>query len=129
MAELTINQLIKLILGIIVVVAVVIGVYFVFKTNIIDFFSNLPGTEDGFSGCIQKRVEPVTGSYYYEDRGEEGIFYYEKKHDGWYYKFGQNKAEINRKPFVKMSDSSEGYINEVWRTCEKDRRNVILENG
>ena len=44
MAELTINQLIKLIVGILVIVAVVWGVYFVFKNNIIDFIKNVgPG--------------------------------------------------------------------------------------
>lgn len=41
MAELTINQLIKLILGILVVVAVVIGVYFVFKNQLAEFIKNI----------------------------------------------------------------------------------------
>ncbi len=41
MAELSVNQLIKIILGIIVFVAVVGGAYFVFKGKIIDFFNNL----------------------------------------------------------------------------------------
>ena len=45
MAELTINQLIKLILGILVVVAVVIGVYFVFKDKLADFIQNI-GTDN-----------------------------------------------------------------------------------
>ncbi|MDP2673187.1 MAG: hypothetical protein Q8O84_05225 [Nanoarchaeota archaeon] len=45
MAELTIGQLIKIILGIFVVVAVVGGLYLFFKNNIIDFFRNLPGNE------------------------------------------------------------------------------------
>jgi len=45
MANLTIEQLIKLILGIIVVVAVIIGVYFIFKDYIIDFFKNAPTGE------------------------------------------------------------------------------------
>ena len=43
MAELSINQLIKMILGILVVVAVIIALYFAFKNNIIDFIQNLPG--------------------------------------------------------------------------------------
>jgi len=41
MGELTISTLIKIILGLIVVVAVVFGVYLIFKTQIIDFFKNL----------------------------------------------------------------------------------------
>jgi len=41
MAELTINQVIKLILGIVVVVAVIWGVYFAFKNYIFDFVKNL----------------------------------------------------------------------------------------
>jgi len=41
MAELTISTLIKIILGLIVVVAVVLGLYFIFKNQIIDFFKNL----------------------------------------------------------------------------------------
>lgn len=43
MAELTINQLIKIILGILVFVVVVVGVYFVFKNYILDFFKNMVG--------------------------------------------------------------------------------------
>ena len=41
MAELTISTLIKIILGLIVVTAVVLGLYFIFKNQIIDFFKNL----------------------------------------------------------------------------------------
>ena len=41
MAELTINQLIKLIIGILVIVAVVWGVYYVFKNNVADFIRNV----------------------------------------------------------------------------------------
>jgi hypothetical protein len=44
MSELTIEQIIKLILGIFVVVAVVLGLYLVFKNNIMEFFNTLsPG--------------------------------------------------------------------------------------
>lgn len=38
MAELTIEQLIKIILGIFVVIAVVLGLYLFFKNQVIDFF-------------------------------------------------------------------------------------------
>ena len=41
MAELTVSTLIKIILGLMVVVAVVFGVYLIFKNQIIDFFKNL----------------------------------------------------------------------------------------
>ena len=43
MSELTTDQLVKIILGVLVVVAVIIGLYFAFKNQIIDFFENLPG--------------------------------------------------------------------------------------
>ena len=43
MAELTINQLIKIILGVFVVVAVVGGLYLFFKNSVIDFFKNIFG--------------------------------------------------------------------------------------
>ncbi len=42
MAELQTSQLIKIILGIIVVVAVIAGLYFVFKEKAIGFFKDLP---------------------------------------------------------------------------------------
>lgn len=45
MAELTINQVIKIILGVLVFVAVVLGVYLFFKNNIISFFDNIVGNE------------------------------------------------------------------------------------
>ena len=45
MAELTINQLIKIIIGIFVFVVVVGGVYFFFKNYVIDFFKNTFGNE------------------------------------------------------------------------------------
>lgn len=43
--ELTINQLIKIILGVFLIVVVVGALYFVFKNYILDFFKNLPGGE------------------------------------------------------------------------------------
>ncbi len=43
--ELTINQLIKIIIGIFVVVVVVIGLYLFFKDSVISFFKNLPAGE------------------------------------------------------------------------------------
>ena len=43
MAELAIGQLIKIILGILVVVVVVIGLGFFFKDTVIDFFKNFAG--------------------------------------------------------------------------------------
>ncbi len=48
MAEIAINKLIKIILGIIVVAVVVTGVYFVFKGQVIDFFKNLFSSVKGF---------------------------------------------------------------------------------
>lgn len=48
MSELTIGQLIKIILGILVVVAVVAGIYLFFRYNVIDFFKGLGGGEDLF---------------------------------------------------------------------------------
>lgn len=41
MAELTVNTLIKVILGIFVVVAVVGGLYLIFKNQILEFFKNI----------------------------------------------------------------------------------------
>ncbi len=41
MSQLTIEQLIKIILGVLVVVAVGIGIFIIFKTQIMDFFKNL----------------------------------------------------------------------------------------
>jgi len=49
MSELTTEQLIKIILGIFVVAAVVIGLYLVFKNKVIDFFKGLSvGNSAGF---------------------------------------------------------------------------------
>ena len=45
MSELTIGQLIKITLGILVVVAVVAGIGLFFKNNIFDFFNNIPTGE------------------------------------------------------------------------------------
>ena len=43
MANLTVPQLIKIILGVFVVVAVVFGVVLFFRETVIDFFKNLMG--------------------------------------------------------------------------------------
>lgn len=43
--ELTIGQLIKLIIGVFVFVIVVIGIYFFFRDTVIDFFKNIGGNE------------------------------------------------------------------------------------
>lgn len=47
------EELIKLILGILVVVAVAIGISFFFKDKIIDFFKGISGTETFFLGVIK----------------------------------------------------------------------------
>ena len=46
MGELTVEQLIKIIIGILVVVAVVFGIYIFFKDNILSFFKNIFGGEE-----------------------------------------------------------------------------------
>jgi len=43
MAELAIGQLIKIIIGVVVVVVVVFGIYIFFKDYVIDFFKNMAG--------------------------------------------------------------------------------------
>lgn len=43
--ELTIGQLIKIIIGVLVFVVVVIGVYFFFKTYVFGFFQSNQGNE------------------------------------------------------------------------------------
>jgi len=45
MTELTINQLIKIIIGVFVVALVVGGLYVFFKDYVIDFLKNLPSGE------------------------------------------------------------------------------------
>ena len=47
MSELTIGQLIKIIIGVIVFVAVVVGLYSFFKDSVFDFFNNLVGNGTG----------------------------------------------------------------------------------
>lgn len=41
----SIEQLIKIILGVLVFIVVVLGIYLFFKNNILDFFKNLGGNE------------------------------------------------------------------------------------
>lgn len=50
MAELTINQLIKIIIGSLVFVAVVAGVYMIFKNKFMGFFDSL--SVDVFRGIL-----------------------------------------------------------------------------
>lgn len=47
MSELTVDQLIKIILGIFVVIVVIIGIYMLFKNYVIDFFKNIGGNSTG----------------------------------------------------------------------------------
>ncbi len=47
MVELAISQLIKIIIGVLVFVAVVIGVYFFFKGQVIDFFRGFASNSSG----------------------------------------------------------------------------------
>ena len=49
MAELTIEQLIKIILGVFVVVAVITGLGLFFKDRVLDFLKNLP---EAFFGLL-----------------------------------------------------------------------------
>ena len=48
MSELTIEQLIKIILGVLVVVAVILGLYFFFGQRIAEFFNGLSPGLAGF---------------------------------------------------------------------------------
>jgi len=51
MSELTIGQLIKIILGVLVVIVVVAGIYLFFRYNVIDFFRGIGGeAEESPSG-------------------------------------------------------------------------------
>lgn len=43
--ELTIQNLIKIIIGVLVFVIVVLGIYFFFKDYVIDFFKNIGGNQ------------------------------------------------------------------------------------
>ncbi len=52
MAELAINQLIKIILGVIVFVAVVTALYLFFDNYIIDFFKNIVGNETSVNNFL-----------------------------------------------------------------------------
>ncbi|MBS3084366.1 hypothetical protein J4411_00440 [Candidatus Pacearchaeota archaeon] len=53
MSELTIEQIIKLILGVLVVIAVIIGLYFIFKEKIIEFFNGIsPGISELWRGFL-----------------------------------------------------------------------------
>lgn len=45
MSQLTTIQLIKIIIGIFVVIAVIVGIVIFFRDKIISFFKNLPGGE------------------------------------------------------------------------------------
>lgn len=42
MSELTIEQLIKIIIGVFVVIAVVVGLVFIFKDRLFSFIKNMP---------------------------------------------------------------------------------------
>ena len=59
MANLTIEQLIKIIIGVFVVVAVIIGIYFAFRNNIIDFFEGLPTNSSGLIMGLLKWTKKV----------------------------------------------------------------------
>jgi hypothetical protein len=43
--ELTIQNLIKIIIGVLVFVVVIFGIYFFFKDYVIDFFKNIVGNQ------------------------------------------------------------------------------------
>ncbi len=43
--ELTIQNLIKIIIGVLVFVVVIFGIYFFFKDYVIDFFKNIGGNQ------------------------------------------------------------------------------------
>lgn len=71
MAELTVSQLIKIIIGIFVVVVVVIGLYLFFRGYIIDFFKNLSGEESEEEKVNDIQIEQKSES---EESLESEIF-------------------------------------------------------
>ena len=53
MSELTTSQLIKIIIGVVVFVVVVGGLYLFFRNNVNDFFKNLIGSSEVFLGLLK----------------------------------------------------------------------------
>ncbi len=53
MSGLTVEQIIKWIVGSLVIIVVIAGVYLFFKDYVIDFFKNLGGKEDIFLGLVK----------------------------------------------------------------------------
>jgi len=62
MAELTINQLIKIIIGIVVVVIVVSGIYLFFENYVNDFFENIPGGGEESNTVIPAETGNLNGN-------------------------------------------------------------------
>ncbi|HTZ41970.1 MAG TPA: hypothetical protein VMC07_02055 [Candidatus Omnitrophota bacterium] len=54
MSELTIEQLIKIILGVLVFIAVVIALYLFFKNQVISFFEGFGGNSTGIFWSLLK---------------------------------------------------------------------------
>lgn len=57
MAELTISQLIKIIIGVFVFVAVVVGLYFFFKGQVIEFFKGFAVNNTPSSGLAWSLIK------------------------------------------------------------------------
>ena len=102
MAELTINQLIKIIIGIFVVVVVVGGLYLFFSNYVVDFFKNLPGEgkKDEVSDVsvpetkeelVEKETEKVK-----EETSEKSLWQNVKSFFG-FWNFGKMKNKIKIK--------------------------------
>jgi len=60
MAELSISQLIKIIIGVLVFVAVVLGVYTFFKNNINAFFENIFTNSSNTTNIILSFTKSIT---------------------------------------------------------------------
>ncbi len=112
MANLTVPQLIKILLGISVVVVVVIGIYLFFSGTVIDFFKNLPGGEGegeyggaGVSGEIDEEEPEVT--FEYGSKTYTVILHPTRieRDDGRYY-----TLDGNRWMYHDPSSEKEGYV-------------------
>lgn len=114
MANLTIPQLIKIIIGIFVVVIVVLGIFLFFKDTVIDFFKNLMGGEEEIPG---EEIGGISQPSQFKQDDEEKINVKEECEASGCTDKPPEDLKCNARNNVK------GYVYRCTRKGECDRRN------
>ncbi|HLC52937.1 MAG TPA: hypothetical protein VJK03_00170 [Candidatus Nanoarchaeia archaeon] len=129
MAELTTEQIVKIVIGVFVLIVVITGAYFIFKERIHGYFSGLAGNDELDLSIEAQQLLFVDKNIigYVDERGERGLFGTSKP-----ISLTGTKGEKQRTSYYFWKNTGKIYEDKTWRdilvgAIERGRININPE--